>query len=143
MAVRKTNLSADRAANLKKSSVRAGKAKGSTAARQKQNAAVKDGTIRLGRSGKSYNVYDAKSGSWMKGVVKSASRPAAIANKMGSEGPRASKNVPVTMSPTGARPSGKPRKETTRVTRGSDGYVYYQRRVNNQWVTYNKQKASR
>jgi hypothetical protein len=55
---------------------------------------------------------------------------AAQAKFLGSEGPRASKNVPVTMSPTGARPSGKPRNETTRVTRGSDGYVYYQRRVN-------------
>jgi hypothetical protein len=90
MAVRKPNLSADRAAKLKKSSVRAGKAKGSVTARQKQNAGVKDGTIRLGRSGKSYNVYDAKSGSWLKGVVRSSDRPGPIAKKMGSEGPKTS-----------------------------------------------------
>ena len=69
-------ITADRAEQLKKSNVRAGKGKGSTAARKLQNAEVKDGTIRIGKSGKSYNVYDAKTGTWKRGVVKAAaSRP--------------------------------------------------------------------
>ena len=110
MAVKKPNLSADRAANLKKSSVRAGKAKGSVTTRQKQNIGVKDGTIRLGKSGKSYNVYDAKSGSWLKGVVKSSkttnapsslqstttnkpSRNVTSAERMGVEGPKGSRTT--------------------------------------------------
>lgn len=66
----------------------------------------------------------------------------AQASRLGSEGPRSSKNVPVTMSPKGARPTGN-RKESRRSVRGSDGYVYMQRRVNGQWVTFDRQKVSR
>lgn len=66
---------------LGKSNTRAGKGKGSTAARKLQNAEVKDGTIRIGKNGKSYNVYDAKTGTWKRGVVsttkpKPAAKPA-------------------------------------------------------------------
>jgi hypothetical protein len=70
------------------------------------------------------------------------SMTASKANRLGSEGPRSSKNVPVTMSPKGARPTGN-RKESRRSVRGSDGYVYMQRRVNGQWVTFDRQKVSR
>lgn len=65
-------------ANVKKGTVQAGKPKasgmsrGAIAIRKTQNKGVKDGTIRLGRSGKSYNVYDAASGTWKRGVVKAA-----------------------------------------------------------------------
>lgn len=62
-------------ANLDKGNVRAGKAKGTEVQRKVQNKGVADGTIRLGRSGKTYNVYDAKSGTWKKGVVKAAPTP--------------------------------------------------------------------
>jgi len=68
------------------------------------------------------------------------SMSATKANAMGAEGPRSSKNVPVTMSPTGAKRGGK---TSTRYVRGSDNYVYAQKRVNGQWVTYQKQKASK
>lgn len=57
---------------LDKSNTRAGKGKGSTAARKLQNAEVADGTIRIGKGGKSYNVYDKKSGTWKRGVVSTA-----------------------------------------------------------------------
>ena len=60
---------------LGKSNTRAGKSKGSTSARKLQNAGVADGTIRIGRGGKSYNVYDAKSGTWKRGKVVKASTP--------------------------------------------------------------------
>lgn len=65
-------ISADRAEMLRKSNVRAGKSKSTLATRKVQNANVKDGTIRLGKSGKSYNVYDAKTATWKRGVVKAA-----------------------------------------------------------------------
>jgi len=56
-----------------KGTQRAGKSKASTAARKLQNAEVKDGTIRLGKNGKSYNVYDAKTGTWKRGIVTTSS----------------------------------------------------------------------
>jgi hypothetical protein len=79
--------------NLKKSNTRAGKAKSGVAQRKKQNAGVKDGTIKLGKNGKSYNVYDAKSGTWKRGVVKAAPKP---------------KNVSTTPKPTGGVTKSKP-----------------------------------
>lgn len=73
-------VSADRLENYKAGTKRAGKSKSTTSQRQAQNKGVKDGTIRLGKSGKSYNVYDSKTGTWKRGVVSSktkavASRP--------------------------------------------------------------------
>lgn len=65
-------VTADRAEQLKASRVRAGKSKADTLTRMRQNKGVKHGTVRLGKSGKSYNVYDAKTGTWKKGVVKAA-----------------------------------------------------------------------
>lgn len=71
----RTSIAADRAEMLKKSKVQAGKpkaagtSKAATITRQMQNKPVKEGTIRLGRGGKSYNVYDAKSGTWKRGLV--------------------------------------------------------------------------
>jgi hypothetical protein len=78
----KARVVADRAEMMRKSTTRAGKAKSDRAVRQVQNKGVKDGTIRVGKAGKSYNVYDAKSGTWKRGVVKytgqaAASKPAA------------------------------------------------------------------
>lgn len=58
--------------NLKKSGLRAGKSKSDFSARSVQNKGVKDGTIRLGKSGKSYNVYDAKTATWKRGVVQTS-----------------------------------------------------------------------
>lgn len=71
------------------------------------------------------------------------SMAASKANKLGAEGPRSSKNVPVTKSPTTSLLPKTSQKTTSRWVRGSDGYVYAQRRVNGQWVTYSKQKAPR
>lgn len=70
-----TRVVADRAQGIVAGSTRAGKSTRSTAQRQRDNAGVKDGTIRMGRNGKSYNVYDAKTGTWKRGVVKAASTP--------------------------------------------------------------------
>jgi len=79
-------------ANLEKGAVRAGKGKGTTAQRKGQNIGVADGTIKLGRGGKSYNVYDAKTGTWKKGVVKAAS-PSKPKPK-GGEPPNQSQKAP-------------------------------------------------
>ena len=57
-----------------KGSERAGKAKGDYSARRAQNKGVKDGTVRVGKGGKSYNVYDAKSATWKRGKVAAASK---------------------------------------------------------------------
>jgi len=59
----------------KKGTQRAGKGKGTLAQRKAQNKGVKDGTIRIGRGGKSYNVYDAKTATWKRGVVKKSESP--------------------------------------------------------------------
>jgi len=89
-------MTADRAEMLKKSKVQAGKPKAagssraSTITRQMQNKGVKDGTIKLGRSGKSYNVYDAASGTWKKGVVTAAGRKKVTPPKKATEGPKKS-----------------------------------------------------
>lgn len=64
----------DRLERMTKSSVRAGKSKSSLAARRAANRGVKDGQIKLGKSGKHYNVYDAKTATWKRGVVKAASK---------------------------------------------------------------------
>ena len=61
------------AGRVTKGTERAGASKASTMVRKVQNKAVKDGTIRLGANGKSYNVYDASSGTWKRGVVAPAS----------------------------------------------------------------------
>ena len=66
---RKVKMSADRLAMLRKGKV-AGKSKSDYSSRVAQNKGVKDGTIRLGKNGKSYNIWDAKSGRWVKGEVK-------------------------------------------------------------------------
>lgn len=66
----KVTIAAGRAEMLQKSNIRAGKGKGDLATRKKQNIEVRSGTIRLGKGGRSYNIYDAKTGTWLKGVVK-------------------------------------------------------------------------
>ena len=55
---------------LVKSKTVAGKSKSDYSGRMAQNKGVKDGTIRIGKGGKSYNVWDAKSGRWLRGTVK-------------------------------------------------------------------------
>ena len=70
-------MSADRLAGLSRTTATAGKPKGNIASRAKQNAGVKDGTVRLGANGKSYNVYDAKTATWKRGVVTSKGSPTA------------------------------------------------------------------
>lgn len=79
---------ADRLKDTKASTTRAGKAKSSTAARIKQNAktGAKHGDIRIGKNGKTYNVYDAKTGTWKRGVVAAAgSKPKPPANTKGTK----------------------------------------------------------
>jgi len=68
-------VTADRAATIKRTQTRAGKGVGTVAERAKQNAGVKDGTLRRGASGKSYNVFDAKTQTWKRGIVTGASKP--------------------------------------------------------------------
>ena len=58
--------------NLAAGKTRAGKGKGTLAQRKGQNIGVKHGTVRLGRGGKTYNVYDAKTATWKRGVVTTA-----------------------------------------------------------------------
>jgi hypothetical protein len=64
-----TKVSSVNPSSFKKTDVRAGKSKANALVRAKQNAGVKDGTIKLGASGKSYNVWDAKTSSWKRGIV--------------------------------------------------------------------------
>ena len=76
----RTRAVADRAESIQRTKYRAGKAAAKTAIeRRKQNKGVKDGTIKLGKGGRTYNVYDAISGTWKRGIVKraeTAKRPA-------------------------------------------------------------------
>lgn len=69
-------MSADRLSGAKRTGVTAGRASGTMAQRAKQNAGVKDGTVRLGAKGKAYNVYDAKTASWKKTKATGASKTA-------------------------------------------------------------------
>ena len=95
---------ADRGEMIRKSSTRAGKSKSDRAVRQAQNKGAKDGEIRIGKSGKSYNVYDSKSGTWMRGIVKKqaqAPKPSSGAKVRG--GTRKEADVvrrPTNMNPT-------------------------------------------
>jgi len=67
------SMSADRLTDYRRTQQRAGKSKSPQAVRKAQNMGVKDGTVRIGRGGRSYNVYDSKSGTWKRGVVQAAS----------------------------------------------------------------------
>jgi hypothetical protein len=71
----KVTMSADRLSTLKRTQTRAGKGVGNVAQRAKQNAGVKDGTIRRGAKGKSFNVFDAKTQTWKRGTATGASKP--------------------------------------------------------------------
>ena len=68
-------MGADRLSSVKRTGTTAGKPSGNIAERAKQNAGVADGTIRLGAKGKSYNIFDAKTQTWKRGVVAPASKP--------------------------------------------------------------------
>ena len=68
-------ITADKAERFAKGPKIAGRAKGNLAERKAQNAGVKDGTIRIGKSGKSYNVYDAATGTWRRGTVSAQTKP--------------------------------------------------------------------
>jgi len=87
-----------------KTTQQAGKSKSDRAVRQAQNKGVKDGTIRLGKSGKSYNVYDAKTGRWMRGAVKAAapaaSKPKATTVRGGTRKEAGLVNRPTNTNPT-------------------------------------------
>ena len=69
-------MSADRLSSIRRTKVTAGKPTGNRAQRAKQNAGVKDGTVRLGAKGKAYNVYDARTATWKRGVATSKGSPA-------------------------------------------------------------------
>ena len=73
-------MSADRLSGAKRTNVTAGRASGTMAQRAKQNAGVKDGTVRIGAKGKAYNVYDAKTATWKK-TKATGSKPAAKSNE--------------------------------------------------------------
>ena len=111
-------ITADRAESLKRTQTRAGKSSGNVAQRAKQNAGVKDGTIRLGASGKSYNIFDAKTQTWKRGQVVGAKKtetPTSGKNKKGVYGgPR--------------KPTGKESSNTGPATFGiknpTDGHLY-------------------
>jgi len=74
-----TYISSDRARYMQGSGVRAGGSRRSSAVRRGDNIGTKHGEIRLGAKGKSYNTYNAKSGTWEKGVYRFApkSKPSA------------------------------------------------------------------
>ena len=73
-------VAADRAEMMRKSTTRAGGSKADRAVRQARNKGTKDGEIRIGKAGKTYNVYDEKSGTWKRGVVQYQGKPAAKRN---------------------------------------------------------------
>jgi hypothetical protein len=101
---RKVKISADRLAMMRKTKKAAGKSKSDYDVRVAQNKGVKDGEIRLGKNGKSYNIWDAKSGRWVKGQVK------AEASDSPSARPTASRVSP---SARGEGSSRKPNRTTT------------------------------
>jgi hypothetical protein len=90
----KNQVGADRLASYGKGTTRAGKSKSTEVQRKIQNVGTKDGTIRLGKSGKTYNVYDAASGTWKRGVVKPAATAKPKPKSTGAEGPK--KSMPAT-----------------------------------------------
>lgn len=113
MRKQKAKITADRAEQLGKSKSRAGKSKASEILRKVQNKEVKDGTIKVGRSGKTYNVYDAKSGTWKRGIVMGANMPkpkAATSKRYGVSGYATDRN---------AKPL--PHKQGINTTMGSEG----------------------
>jgi len=98
--------SPDRMEKMAKSKTQAGKPKAAgnkpaaTITRQMQNKGVKEGTIRVGKAGRSYNVYDAKSGTWKRGVIKKAETPKKTTSRSGS-----SKEAGLVNRPTKQNPS--------------------------------------
>lgn len=84
---------------LVKSKTAAGKSKSDYSGRMSQNKGVKDGTIRIGRGGKSYNVWDAKSGRWLRGTVK-VSKPKPKSNIKDKKASRIGGYTPGTKSRT-------------------------------------------
>ncbi len=98
---------ADRAEMMRKSTTRAGGSKADRAVRQARNQGTKDGEIRIGKAGKTYNVYDAKSGTWKRGIVKSQGKPPARAAKRNAA-PRSAgsrKEAGLVNRPTSQNPS--------------------------------------
>jgi len=92
---------ADRAEMMRKSSTRAGGSKADRAVRQARNQGTKDGEIRIGKAGKTYNVYDSKSGTWKRGIVKFQGKPKNAAPR--SAGSR--KEAGLVNRPTSQNPS--------------------------------------
>ena len=98
--------SPDRMEMMRKGKAQAGKpkAKGNKPAavitRQMQNKGVKDGTIRIGKAGRTYNVYDERSGTWKRGIVKKAETPKKAPSRSGN-----SKEAGLVKRPTHQNPS--------------------------------------
>lgn len=84
---------------LVKSNTVAGKSKSDYSGRKAQNKGVKDGTIRIGRGGKSYNVWDEKTGRWLRGKVK-VSKPKPKSNIKDTKASRVGGYTPGTKSKT-------------------------------------------
>jgi len=101
---RPARITADRAEMLRKSTTRAGRSKADRAVRQAKNKGTKDGEIRIGKAGKTYNVYDEKSGTWKRGIVKYQAKPAAKKNaaprSAGSRKEAGLVNRPTNMNPS-------------------------------------------
>lgn len=95
--------SADRMSQMKASSVRAGKGKGSKAVRQAQNYKVKHGTMRRGAKGKHWNVYNAKTGTWQRATMAGAGSDGV--NAKSSAGTARSSGSPVTESVVAVKPN--------------------------------------
>ena len=92
---------------LDKGKKRAGSSKRTAEQRKKDNKGVKDGSVRIGANGKSYNVYDAKSGTWKRGKSKPTPKSAKPASsKPSSSKPSTSK--PASPSKPKVTSSGKP-----------------------------------
>jgi len=84
---------------LTRSKTAAGKSKSDYSGRVAQNKGVKDGTIRIGKGGRSYNVWDAKSGRWLRGKVQ-ASKPKPKSNIKDKKASRIGGYTPGTKSQT-------------------------------------------
>jgi hypothetical protein len=78
----------------------AGSSKAATITRQMQNKGVKEGTVRLGRGGKFYNVYDEKTGTWKRAVAKKTEATKKAPSRSGNKKEAGLVNRPTKMNPS-------------------------------------------
>ena len=78
----------------------AGSSKAATITRQMQNKGVKEGTVRLGKAGRSYNVYDEKTGTWKRAVPAKKTESKKAGGRSGNAKEKGVVNRPTMQNPS-------------------------------------------